>query len=131
MAVTPTPIFVQALKRGFGNPTVADSAMINPVTGQVTVLTAGTNGSKVFEITVEQSQTTGVASVVRIFAGASSTTGKLIDEIVKASITASATVAGFRVTKTYDNLLLAASELLIATVSATDNVSVTAWYGDY
>jgi hypothetical protein len=131
MAVTATPIFVQALKRGFANPTTTDSGMINPTTAQLTVLTAGTNGSKVFEITVEQSQTTGVASIVRIFAGASSTTGKLIDEIVKTSITASATVAGFRVTRVYDNLLLAASELLIATVSATDNVSVTAYYGDY
>lgn len=131
MAVTATPIFTQTPKNATANVTTADSAYDNPSTGQATIFTAGANGTKVFEIIVQQRQTTGVASIVRIFIGGTSTTGKLVDEFTKTSISASATVAGFRQAKQYDNFLVTASQLVICTVSATDNVNVNAWYGDF
>jgi hypothetical protein len=37
----------------------------------------------------------------------------------------------FRLTRAYSNFILAASDLLIATTSITQNLGVTAWYGDY
>lgn len=125
-----TPAFASTIKRATAQPATQDTALDNPVTAQLTLLTAGTAGSKVFEIVVIARATTA-AAVVRIFIGASSTTGKLYDEFLVSAVTSGNTAVAYRMSRTYENFLVGASELVIVTTSITQNMNVLAAYADF
>lgn len=129
MAVTATPIFTQTPKRGYGQVTAAVATLDSPA--GTTIFTAGANGSKVFEITVQGYQAAIAAGIVRIFVGTSAGAGHLVDEFVVTLTTGSTTAAMFRLSRTYSNMILTASDVMVATTSITQNLGVTAWYGDY
>ena len=102
-----------------------------------TVVSAGANGTKIEEIVVEASQTSLVASTVAglvyifLYDG---TTYHLFDTITVTLITASATVAPFRASKVYNNLVLKNGWSLRMSQSESSNASILkafAFGGDY
>ena len=102
-----------------------------------TVVSAGANGTKIEEIVVEASQTSLVASTVAglvyIFLYDGSTY-HLFDTIAVTAVTASATVAPFRLSKVYNNLVLKNGWSLRASQSIAGNASILKCHalgGDY
>lgn len=133
MTVTHTPIFVQTPKNKFANITGATTDYTGATaTNIVTLLTAGANGAKVFEIVVEV-PVTSVAGHVQIWVDdAGAGTLRLLDTIPVSAITVSATVAPYRVSRTYDSFILSAGSIVKVGVSAINNPTVVhALYGDY
>lgn len=92
-----------------------------------TVLTAGTNGTKIEEIVVKATTTslaaTTVAGLVYIFLF-DGTTYHLYDDITVSAVTGSATVPPFRASKTYANLWLKSGWSLRCSQSVTGNASI-------
>jgi hypothetical protein len=103
-----------------------------------TVLTAGASGTKIEEIVVQASKSgslvaTTVAGLVYIFLYDGSNY-RLFDTIAVTAITASTTVAPFRLSKTYNNLVLKSGWSLRASQSIAGNASIlvcSAFGGDY
>lgn len=131
MPVTATPIFTQTPKNAWARVTTANTAYDGTGT-LVAFVTAGTNGAKIHEIVVEGEGTTA-AAVVNIFVdtAGTGTTWRLIDSFTVTAVTASATVAAFRLSKAYDNFILQASGTIKATITVTQNVVVHALYSDF
>lgn len=111
------PQFAATPRIGAVSIATADSSYNSP-TNVGTVITGGTNGTRVEEIVVK-SAATSAAAVVRIFLYDGSTYW-LYDEIVVAAITGSATLPNNRVRVTYENLVLPSSSW---SVRATTSVS--------
>lgn len=92
-----------------------------------TILTAGATGTKIEEIVVQASQTTlvatTVAGLVYLFLHDGSTY-HLVDTIAVVAITASSTVAPFRATKQYQNLVVKTGWSLRASQSIAGNASI-------
>lgn len=126
-----TPAFSSTPKNANVQLATADTAYVNPVTAQLTIFTAPATGAKVFVIDVIQAQDTSVTASVRIFIGATSTTGKLVDNILLTGATGSTTTIGGRTTRFYDNFIVGPSQLLIATTAVTAAISVTAHYAEF
>lgn len=110
---------------------------LNVPTQAVTVLTAGANGTKIEEIVVHASTTsltpTTVGGNVYIFVH-DGVTAFLFDTLPVTAVTASTTVAPFRVSRTYTNLWLESGWTLRASQSVAGNASllrVIAFGGDY
>lgn len=98
---------------------------------------AGTNGSKIEEVVVESYFTTLVPTTVAglvylwLYNGSTYFT---FDQLAVTAITASATAAGFRLSKAYNNLVLMSGWTLYAGQSQSSNAShliVHAFGGDY
>lgn len=101
------------------------------------VFTAGASGSKIEEVVVQASATsltpTTVAGLVYLFLYDGSTY-HLFDIIPVTAITASATAAGFRASRGYNNLVLLNGWSLRASQSETSNASLLKCHalgGDY
>lgn len=96
-------------------------------TQAVLILTAGATGTKIEEIVVEATATslvpTTVAGLVYLFLYDGSTY-HLFDVVAVTAITASATAAGFRSSKMYNNLVLKNGWKLYAANSVSGNNSV-------
>lgn len=96
-------------------------------TSTSTIITAGTNGTRIEEIVVEASATSLVASTVAglvyifLFDG---TNYRLYDTITVTAITASATVPGFRQRNTYTNLWIKSGWSVRMSQSIAGNASV-------
>lgn len=133
MAVTSTPIFVQTTKNKFANVTAATTDYTGATTTNiVTLLTAGANGSKVFEIVVEVPVTSAAGHVQIWVDDAGAGTLRLFDTLAITAITVSTTVAPYRIAKQYDNFVLTAASVVKAGVSVINNPTVVhALYGDY
>ena len=129
MAVTATPVFTQTPKRATAQVTTAVATLDAPA--GTTLFTAGTNGSKVFEIVCQGYQASIAAGVVRIFIGTASNAGRLFDEFVCTAVTGSSTAAMWRLSRAYDNFLCAASDVVVVTTSVTQNINVHALYADF
>jgi hypothetical protein len=131
MAVTATPVFTQSPKNAWARVTTANTNYDSTGT-LVTLFTAGANGSKVSEIVVE-CEGTSAAAVVCVFidTAGSGGTWRLYDTFTIAAVTASATVAPFRINKAYDNFLVQASGVVKVTTTVTQNCNVNVAYGDY
>lgn len=127
-----SPIFVGTVNVGSGlTPGTADTSRTAP-TNATTIFTAGASGSKVEEV-VFQGVGSTVLGVVGLFRydGA---TYHLIDEVPVTLITASTTVAAFRTSRQYANLLLKSGDTLRITTQIAGNQSVvkgTAFGGDF
>jgi hypothetical protein len=93
MAVTPTPIFAQALRQAVAAISTANTNRDG--SGTVgTIFTAGTNGSRITRVDIAATGTT-TAGVVRLYIHNGST-AFLWREVLVGAITPSATIAAFR-----------------------------------
>lgn len=93
-----------------------------------TIITAGSNGTKVEEIVVEAAKTgtlvaTTVAGLVYVFLY-DGTNYHLYDTITVTAVTASATAAPFRSSKTYTNLWIKTGWSVRCSQSQASNVSI-------
>lgn len=126
------PAFAATANVGSGLvPATADTSRTAP-TNVTTVVTAGASGTRVEEVTMQGVGTT-VLGVVCLFRydGA---TYHLIDEFLITAITASTTVAAFRTSRQYANLILKSGDTLRVTTQIAGNqslVKVTAFGADF
>lgn len=107
-----------------------DTSLTAP-TNITTIITAGANGTQIFEIVVEGVGTT-VAGVLNIFRYDGSTY-HLYDQILVTAITSSATATAFRSTRQYTNLILKSGDTLRIAQTVSGNQSMlkmTAHGGD-
>lgn len=133
MPVTPTPVFIQTTKNKFANVTAATTDYTGATTTNIiTLMTAGANGSKVFEIDVTV-PVTSAAGIVQIWVDdAGAGTYRLFDTIPITAVTVGTTTAPFRASRTYDNFVLTALTVVKAGVSVINNPTVVnILYGDY
>lgn len=133
MAAGTTPVFVATPKSWIAFPATADTARNNPSTGQVTLVTGGSNGSVVESIRVQATGTT-TAGVCRIFLSLDGGTNKrLVRELLIPAVTPSTTVeaASNEWVPTVPLVLPDTSALLYATTDNGDDYVVTAHGGDY
>lgn len=139
MAVTATPIFTQVPNMGMARVAAANTAR-DGSGSLVTLFTAGTNGSRVEDITFTSAQASAAASsamVGRVFVSDTGGTNyRLLREIAIVTITASNTVIGAVQTMTFvGGVILKSGQLLACTISvyagAQDQMDVIARGGDY
>lgn len=130
------PQFAATLAEGAALLGAAETNLQAPVNASV-VLTAGTSGTKVEEIVVHATQTTLVATTVAglvylfLYDG---TTHHLFDTVNVTAVTATTTVAPFRASRIYPNLVLKSGWSLRASQSIAGNANilkVTAVGGDF
>lgn len=122
------PQFAATPRIGAVSIATADSSFTAP-TNVGTLITGVAAGTRVNEICIK-SAATSAAAVVRVFLF-DGTTYWLFDELVVGAITGSSTVAQFRATKTYDNLVLPnASWSVRVTTSISQATHVTALGAD-
>lgn len=131
MAVTATPIFVQTVKNASATTSTANTGRDGSGTIS-TLCTAGANGSKVFTIVVNFEVTTTAGTVRLYISSDNGTTWDMFEEIYVPAITVSASQPAFRWEKSYDNLVLVATNGKIGFAPhAAEAVTATAFYGDY
>ena len=122
------PVFTVTPRIGAVSIATADSSYTAP-TNVGTLITGVAAGTRVNEICIKLAATSA-AAVVRIFLY-DGTTYWLFDELIVGAITGSSTVAQFRVTKTYDSLVLPnASWSVRVTTSISQATHVTAFGAD-
>lgn len=97
------PVFAVTPRIGIGQVSVANTAYDGTGT-LATIITGGTNGTKISEIVIEATATT-TAGRVRLFLFDGTNT-RLFDEIAVSAATVSATVSAARVSTLYQNLTL-------------------------
>lgn len=120
------PVFASTPVLGAALLGTAETNLRVPTQSSV-VLTAGADGTKIEEIVVQASQTTLVATTVAgqvylfLFDG---TTYTLFDTVLVTAVTASTTVAGFRLSRIYPNLILKSGWSLRASQSVAGNANV-------
>lgn len=129
MAVTATPIHVQAVKSASVALTATGNTNIDGATGTYTTLfTAGANGSKLERIRLVCTGT--VAEKVRIFID-----GKLFDEVLFAAVTPSNTVTSLITDRDYSSspVYITANAVVKANVNTGTSclIHVQSFYGDY
>lgn len=102
-------------------PATLDTSLTAP-SNVATVVTAGSNGTKIEEIVVQGLGTT-VAGVLNIFRydGA---TYHLIDQVLISAVTSSATAVAYRSARKYDNLILANGDTLRIAQTVSGNQSM-------
>lgn len=133
MAVTATPIFVQTPKSWVASLATANTGRDGSGT-VVTVVTAGTNGSKIDHIDIAAYGTT-TAGVIRLYISDGSTVA-LWKEILVTAVTPSTTIAVWSYSvdcsQPQNSLVLTASTYLLrASTNATENFRIVACGGDF
>lgn len=133
MAVTATPIFVQTPKSWTASLATANTGRDGSGT-IVTVVTAGTNGSKIDHIDIVAYGTT-TAGVIRLYIS-DGTTVALWKEVLVTAITPSATIAVWSTSvdcsQPQNSLVLTATTYLLrASTHNTENFRVVAVGGDF
>lgn len=122
------PVFAVTPRIGSANISVADSSYTSP-TSFATVISGGSNGTRISEIVVKCAATSA-AGIVRIFLYDGSNY-RLFDEIVVSAATGSATVSTNRVFVGYTSLILPSSNWsLVATTSVSQSINVIAFGAD-
>lgn len=108
----------------------ADTSYTAP-THAVTIVTGGTNGTKVSEIRVIGTGTS-VLGVLNIFLY-DGTTYHIVDSIAIPAVTASTTAVGLVLSKTYPGLIVPSATwtLVAATTVASQLLNVTAFGGNF
>src|SRR5665213_2705848 len=121
-----TPAYAATVNNGSGLLVTAETDLQAPAQTQ-TIVTAGASGSKFEEIVVQASKSgsliaSTVAGLVYIFLYDGSTY-RLFDTIVVTAVTASTTVAPFRLSKVYNNLVLKSGWSIRCSQSIAGNAS--------
>ena len=123
-----TPQFATTPRIAIGQLSVANTNRDGTGTLQ-SIITGVSTGTKVQEVVV-QAATNTTAGMVRLYLN-DGTNNRLFDEVVVSAITVGASTAGFRVAKTYDNLILpSASWILRASTHNAETFNVTALGAD-
>ena len=136
-----TPIFILA-----GNFTPGRIAAANTASdgsgALVTIVTAGSNGTRVDGVRFIKSQVTAAAAAAKVFrifltdvTGVLSTS-RIIGEVIAGAVTRSATVAGQTATYTFDQPIIMKSGQIMTVVqsvytTAADQTDACAFAGDY
>lgn len=94
-----------------------------------TILTAGANGTKIEEVTVIATGAT-TAGMVRLYLH-DGTNARLFDEFGVPAVTPSASVACWRQTRTYTNLVLPTGWSLRASTHNAETFNVECFAGDF
>lgn len=125
-----SPAYAANVKHANGQVSAANA--LRDGTGTiVTLLTAGSAGSKIESVTVVGTVTT-TAGMVRLFVSIDGgTTKRLFDEIPVDPVTPTASVPVFRREKRYTNWVLPAGALVYASTHNAEAINVHADYGDY
>lgn len=130
------PQFAATISLGAALLGAAETSLTVPTTTSV-IVTAGANGTKIEEVVIHAATTSlapiTVAGLVYLFLF-DGTTYNIYDTIPIAAITASATAAPFRISRTYTNLWIRSGWFLRASQSVTNNANflkVEAFGGDY
>ena len=139
MAANITPIFILA-----GNFTPGRIAAANTASdgsgALVTIVTAGSNGTRVDGVRFINSQVSLAAAAAKVWRIFLSDTGganpRIIGEVISAAVTRSATVAGQTATYTFDQPIIMKSGQIMSVVqsvygSAADQTDACAFAGDY
>jgi hypothetical protein len=95
------------------------------------IITGVAAGTKIQEVIIQATGTT-TAGMVRLYLSSNSgSTSRLFDEFVISAITVGASTAGFRVSRTYDNLILpSASWILRASTHNAETFNIIALGAD-
>lgn len=105
---------------------------ITGTTGLISLLGAGTNGTRVDKITVHYKDTTALSTAgavwVWIYNG---TTAHLFAEILVTAITGSTTVSSFDLSTSFANLVLPTTYSLYVSSTIDQDFNVFAFGGDY
>ena len=133
MAVTATPIFAQTPKdKTIVTTASATDAPYAPTTQLTTVVTAGSNGARLYSITVIPAATVTVQVVSLAIQTAASGTKVVMDLFLVAAYTASTTSPPPVLTHYYSGVFLTAATIIQACQSVTTGAcSVTAYWGDF
>jgi hypothetical protein len=99
------PAFAVTPRIGMGQVSTANTNRDG--TGTIATILTGATGTRVNEIVVEATATT-TSGMVRLFLH-DGTNARLFDEFVVVPITPSGSIAAYRASKTYDNLVLPSS----------------------
>lgn len=122
-----TPQFASSPRLGVGLVSTANTNTNGSGT-LVTVMSAGSSGTKVNEILVQASSTV-TAGMVRIFVF-DGTTNYLFDEFPVTATIPSSSSAAYRLYKVYDNLVLPSGYSLRASTSNAESFNVMIWGAD-
>lgn len=127
-----TPQFAGTPIVGSGAVSASSNASYTSPTNTTSILTGGSNGTKIDEIRFQGIGTT-VSGTVQVFLYYNSTTYYLIDSINVPIVTASATSSPWQYVKPYANLILPSNlwALVVASTSSSQLVQVTATGGSF
>jgi hypothetical protein len=101
-------------------------------TNLVTLVTAGSNGTKVTQIGCKCEGTSVAGTFLIFITNTSGTSPKLFDEMVISAITSSTTVTTFRQINSYSDLELASGQkILVGVTTISANVLGWAQQGDF
>jgi hypothetical protein len=134
MAANTSPIFSLTPKVGMA--TISTANTNRDGTGTLgTIVTGGTNGTRVDGIVVQATGTT-TAGMVRLFVFDGASTTQMIDEVPVSAVTPSGTTQAFRVTRRSPDpqtplLVLPQGYILKAGTHNAESFSVVALGGDY
>ena len=122
-----TPQFASSPRLGVGALSTANTNTNGSGT-LVTVMSAGSSGTKINEILVQASSTV-TAGMVRIFVF-DGTTNYLFDEFPVTATIPSSSSAAYRLYKVYDNLVLPSGYSVKASTSNAESFNVMIWGAD-
>jgi len=122
-----TPQFASSPRLGVGALSTAN-ANTNGSGTLVTVMSAGSSGTKINEILVQASSTV-TAGMVRIFIF-DGTTNYLFDEFPVTATIPSSSSAAYRLYKVYDNLVVPSGYSVRASTSNAESFNVMIWGAD-
>jgi hypothetical protein len=139
MAANTTPIFI--LSGNFTPGRIAAANTASDGSGAlVTIVTAGSNGTRVDGVRFINSQVSLAAAAAKVWRIFLSDTGganpRIIGEVVSAAVTRSASVAGQTATYTFDQPIIMKSGQIMTVVqsvytTAADQTDACAFAGDY
>jgi len=128
MAASKEPSFASVPKAGQAQIATANAGRDG--TGTVgTVWTAGAEGSKIEQVTVQATGTT-TTGMIRFFLHDGSVF-RMFDEVPVTAVTPSATVTAYFAERTYENLVIPAGWSLRASTEKAETFNVIAQGGDF
>ena len=119
-----SPAFAVTPIVGMAQVSVANTNRDGTTGTYVTLLTAGSSGTRVAEIVTQGSVTT-TAGMVRLFL-TDGTTTRMFDEVSIAAATVSGTVKGNRVSTTYTNLVIPSGWSIKASTHNAEAINIWA-----
>jgi hypothetical protein len=128
MVLSNVPMFTQAIATTFAKTTAANTSRTAP-TNQVTLVTAGSQGTLVSQVTAKW-VATNVAGLVMLW-GYDGANYWLYGEYPTTAVTVSATVPGFTLVIPLQNFILASGQSLVASNYIAETVIFTTFAENY
>ncbi|HTB05335.1 MAG TPA: hypothetical protein VK806_00180 [Bacteroidia bacterium] len=133
MAANTDPIFALTPKMAYAEITGTTTDKTGgTTTNMVTLVTAGSNGTKISQIGFKCEGTSTAGLFMIFITNTSGTSPKLFDEIVISAVTSSTTVATNRAMNSYSDLELASGQLIqVGATTLSANIEAWAQQGDF